>query len=263
MFVFTGRSVLPLLAHQAEVVRDPIYFHARGLSDHAPSFWKFSTRLKSKGRIQCLQHNWCRHPAYRKRMDALCNATDLSRLPVDSRSILLKSFIREASIHARDCMFEDLPNGHTSRLLRLSSIARTVWQKDLKLYNLLVSKSELARQHLVLVGGEPRLFDSNVFEEQFREAKVMAADGRRTEIKAEHSTGRLSGSEFDDSRRTARLNRNMALEKLWHPRAPALCVMGVKLSESEANVLDIGGPGLCLLAGSEGTFTSDDGFVNC
>ena len=38
MFLFVGRSVLPLLAHQAGVVKDPINFHARGLSDHAPSF---------------------------------------------------------------------------------------------------------------------------------------------------------------------------------------------------------------------------------
>ena len=136
MFLFVGRSVLPLLAHQAGVLKDPIFFHARGLSDHAPSFWKFSTRLKPKGKVQCLQHQWCRHPAYRKRMDDLCHATNLSSLPVESRSVLLKTFIREASLHARDCMFEDLPNGHTSRLLRLSSIARVVWQKDLKLYNL-------------------------------------------------------------------------------------------------------------------------------
>ena len=129
LFLFVGRSVLPLLAHQAGVVKDPIYFHAKRLSDHAPSFWKFSTRLKARGRKQCLQHHWCRHPAYRKRMDDLCQATNLSVLPVESRSILLKTFIREASLYARDCMFEELPNGPASRMIRLSSIARAVWQK--------------------------------------------------------------------------------------------------------------------------------------
>ena len=110
-------------------------------------------------------------------MDDLCNATYLSSLPVDLRSIRLKSFIRESSIHSRYCMFGDLPNGHTSRLLRLPSIARMVWQKDAKLYHLPISKSELARQHLVLVGGEPRLFGSDVFEEQCREAKMIASVG--------------------------------------------------------------------------------------
>ena len=56
-------------------------------------------------------------------------------------------------------MFEELPNGPASRLLRLSSIARAVWQKDVRLYNILISKSELARSHVFLVGDEPRIID--------------------------------------------------------------------------------------------------------
>lgn len=76
MFVFVGRSVLPLLAHQAGVVRDLIYFHARGLLGDAPSFRKLSTQLECKG-IQCLQHDWCRHLAYGKRQCHLCNTTGL------------------------------------------------------------------------------------------------------------------------------------------------------------------------------------------
>jgi len=188
---------------------------------------------------------------------------------MEERSCLLKAFIREASIHARDCMFEDLPNGPTSKLLRLSSISKAVWQRNVYLFNLLVGKSELARQHLVLVGGEPRLVDSNVFEEQFREAKLVAAEGRRAEIKAEHTSGNRAGNEFDDSRKTARLNRSHALEKLWHPRAPALVLMGVRLALEEATEL-----GICTHNAGEsgrvdpgvvcpGAFISDDGFVNC
>ena len=38
IFVFVSRSVLPMLAHQAGVVNDPIFYHAKTLSDHAPSF---------------------------------------------------------------------------------------------------------------------------------------------------------------------------------------------------------------------------------
>lgn len=127
-------------------------------------------------------------------------------------------------------MFEDLPSGHISRLLRLSSSARTVWQKDLKLYDSLVSKSGPARQHLVLLGEEPRLFDSNVFEEQSGEAKMMAADGQTAEIKAEGSGGILAGCEFDDSRKTARLNRSQALEKLCHlSQCPCLMCYGCRV----------------------------------
>ena len=186
-------------------------------------------------------------------MDDLCQATNLSSLPVESRSILLKTFIREASLHARDCMFEDLPNGHTSSLLRLSSIARAVWQKDIKLYNILIIKSELARSHLVLVGHEPRILDPNVFEEQFREAKMIASEGSSAEIKAEHTNGNRA-TEFNGARKTARLNRHHVLEKLWHPKAPSLWLMGVKLGDDEAAELNIDG--------GEGTFVFGDGFIN-
>lgn len=62
------------------------------------------------------------------------------------------SFIRGASIRARDCMFEDLPSGHTSRLLGLSSIARAVGRKKSKLFDLLISSSDLPDIFFVSVG---------------------------------------------------------------------------------------------------------------
>ena len=150
-------------------------------------------------------------------------------------------------------MFEELPDGQTSRLLSLSSIARAVWQKDIKLYNILVRKSEPARSHLILVADEPRIIDPNVFEEQFRGAEMIASEGRTAEIKAEHTNGNRNGIEYDDAGKTARLNRSYVLE-LWHPKAPALCLMGVKLGEDEAVDLNI--------IGGEGTFVSGDGFIN-
>ena len=66
-------------------------------------------------------------------MDDLCDATGSYSLPVDSRSALLKSFVREAQAHAKNCMFEGSPNEHTSKLLRFSRIARAVWHGDLTL----------------------------------------------------------------------------------------------------------------------------------
>ena len=91
-----------------------------------------------------------------------------------------------------------------------------------------------------------------MFEEEFREAKMLAAERRAAEIKNEH-TGREGASTFSDARKTTRLNRNQVLERLWHPKAPALCLMGVKIGVDEAAELDIGG---------EGTFVSGDGFIN-
>ena len=117
IFVFTCRSVLPLLEHQAGVVNDPIYYHGQGISDHAPTFWQFSLKSFSQQRDQRIQHSWCRHPAYAKRMDNLCKVAKLDELPVSHRSISVKAMIMEAATHARDCTLLEHPRGKHSRLL--------------------------------------------------------------------------------------------------------------------------------------------------
>ena len=71
------------------------------------------------------------------------------------------------------------------------------------------------------------------------EARTTAVGGGRAEIEAAYSDGNLAGIEFDDSRRTARLSRQHSLEKLRHPKAPAFCLMEVKLSAAEAAELRI------------------------
>ena len=73
-------------------------------------------------------------------MRICCNASGLNSLPFELRSSLIKPFIKEASAHARDCMYETLPSGRACRLLRLSSIARMVLQKCSNLLNELISK---------------------------------------------------------------------------------------------------------------------------
>lgn len=60
-------------------------------------------------------------------------------------------------------MFEGAPDGHASKLLHPSSSAEVVKRTDISLYNLLVSKSEQARQHLVSVGVDPRLVEPEGF----------------------------------------------------------------------------------------------------
>jgi hypothetical protein len=46
---------------------------------------------------------------------------------------MIKGFAREAAIHARDVMFESVPNSKVSVLIRLSSIARAVWSTDMSI----------------------------------------------------------------------------------------------------------------------------------
>ena len=147
--------------------------------------------------------------------------------------------MRDAAIHARDCMFQEHPLGKHSKLLRLGSIAKAVWTADHRLHKILISASDLASQHLVLNEGDISLRDSAAFEEEFRSAKLEASGERIAEIRNEHPENGGAISEFSASRKLARVSRQKALELLWQPKAPALVIMGVKISAEEAAALGI------------------------
>ena len=78
------------------------------------------------------------HPAYRQRLGALCAVANLDTIPVEERSPPLKELMRDAAKHARDVMFDTLPNPPAAVMLRLSSIARAVYMADSKLFHKLV-----------------------------------------------------------------------------------------------------------------------------
>lgn len=143
-----------MLAHQAGVVNDPTYCHGLGLSDHALSLWQLFIEAKSDGKAQTLQHSWCRHPAYKRGMENLCRVVELEGHCANQRSIHIKELMRDAAIHARDCMFQEQLHGKHRWLLRLGSSAKAVWTADHKLYQILTSGSDLASQHLVLKEGD-------------------------------------------------------------------------------------------------------------
>jgi len=177
---------------------------------------------------------WCSHPAYISRLEALCEAADVGSLPVKERSDVLKDFARDAAKHARDVMFECAPESKVATLLRLSSISRAVWSGDLKLYNILVHESQLGRDHLCLLGGIPTLRNPGAFEEAFRAAKLEAAKQREAAIRAEHDAGGRT-QDFDKARRNTRLKINTNLAKLWTVASPAFVLRGVTLSGTEAS----------------------------
>lgn len=125
-FVLTGRSVPPMLGHQAGVADKPFYFHGQGMSGHVPFspflFLQLPSQPKLIDGLQRIQHSWCRHPVYNKRMENLCRVAMLDELHVYQRSILIRSMTTDAAIDARDCIFLGHPSGKRSNLLRLSSI---------------------------------------------------------------------------------------------------------------------------------------------
>ena len=94
--------------------------------------------------------------------------------------------MRDADIHARDCVFQEQPYGKHSRLSRLGSIAKAVRTADRKLYNILISASGLASQHFVLKEGDIILRDPAAFEEELRCAKLEVSGERISEIRSGH-----------------------------------------------------------------------------
>jgi len=166
--------------------------------------------------------------------------------------------MRDAALHARDVMFEQHPDSKAAVLLRSSSIARAVWSADLKLFNIITRESQLAREHLQLVGGVPSLRNPAAFGERFRAAKLEASGDREESIRAEHrcvglgAPGNESISGFDAARRTARIKHSKGLGKLWLPVASAFVIMGVRVSADEASEFGISG---------EGTQLSRNGWV--
>ena len=83
----------------------------------------------------------------------------------------MKDFQRDAALFARDALFNEDPQHHSAVLIRLSSIARCVWSRNLKLYFTLARHSELAREHLVLENHVPRLAQPEASEEAVRVTK--------------------------------------------------------------------------------------------
>ena len=153
IFVRMSRSVFPMLRHEVGMTKDPILLYGQGVSDHAPTHWRFCVKPKPNNQTLELSHEWCKLPAFKSRLEALCDAEQVNDLPIPERSKVIKEFVRDAALHARDVMFEHEPNCKGAKLIRLGSIARAVWSGDLGLYNILVSKSEFARDCLVLSGG--------------------------------------------------------------------------------------------------------------
>ena len=127
-----------MLAHQAGAVNIPIYYHAKGLSDHTRSLGQFSVKPKPKWKLQRMQNAWCRHPVYIKRFDNRCNAASLGSWSVDEMSIIIKSLMKDVAVHVGDRMFLQHPNGKHSRLLRPSPISKACQSADYKLHIIFV-----------------------------------------------------------------------------------------------------------------------------
>ena len=108
-------------------------------------------------------------------------------------------------------------------LTRLSSISRAVWRADANLASTLLSSSELAAEHLVLISGIPRLIDPSKFEAAFAQAKRTHHEGLQQSLAAlpEESANQRAKKQF-------RISKAHNKSLLYRVNAPKLVLDGIK-----------------------------------
>ena len=132
-FTNIPRSAMPEMKHIPGVDKDPIYWHANGISDHAPTFYIIQCRRSLPTEEQPLKAEWTKHPAYKEHFDLLHNKAELDEFPIAKQSELFKEMMRDACKFVRDKLFDEDPNSLNNTLIRLGSISRCVYSGDCKL----------------------------------------------------------------------------------------------------------------------------------
>ena len=243
MFVSLPRSAVSLVKFSAGIRRDPAWYEAKRLSDHAPIFMHLSVFAPKPRQQLRLKPQWCKDPAFKQRLDALCAAVNWEALTLDEQSITLKEFQRDAALFVRDKLFAQDPEDPQCVLMRLSSIARCVWMCDLKLYKILITHSDLAKLHLTLDHGAPALADPTGFEEDVRRLKEADFGCQRKSILNEsHSSASQNPMGFN--RKKNKLNTVDRLAALWLPKAPRIIIIGSRLNNEEALTLGLSTTGV-------------------
>ena len=222
IFCSVPPSAAPSLVCTGGLVQTPIDLWAKQLSDHAPVTMSISARSKHKVLPLRLKPERTKHPMYAGYFHTLFHDVDFNLLPTSSAFFLAKQGMREAGLKVRDHLFDSCPKSALCVLARLSSIAKAVWTKDLKLAELLINKSELAAKHVDISSGSPVLVSQPDFELQFREAKSKHLDS----LKAKDLRPDLTSRE-QNKKAKSRIRRLDNMQKLWLPRTPRLVLGSV------------------------------------
>ena len=162
-----------------------MWFESKRVTGHWQVSVCIGSNKKKPPQQQRVRAEWCRHPAYQARLDALCKFVRWDALSLDEQSLTLKEFQRAAALFARDHILANEADGHFAILTRLLPIARCVWAKDVRLCRFLMRHSSLAREHFYLEDGIPFPSQSHAFEEAVRSAKAEHSDRARADLESD------------------------------------------------------------------------------
>ena len=149
-YVSLPRWQLALLRTVA-VRHDPVRLREQGLSDHAPLNFSIAP-VSSSVKYKPIPSFVTTHPIFAEVLEQWQGAVDLGRMSPIERWTTHKSLIIEAARVTRDRLFaQDDPKIFPMTMaLRLSSIARMVWENNIALYQRLRSKDSLVEEHVTL-----------------------------------------------------------------------------------------------------------------
>jgi len=182
-------SLPPWLVIQLSLVprvyRDPKAMHEDGLSDHSP----FSVTVFAKKPLPPERRPISKHvassPAFKRALSALTDAACLDELSPPMRLQQHKVLIREAARIARDDSFINGATDATSLSAACATVARCVWNNDIRVYRILVAGNSFAAGHLELRDGMVCLKDAEQFEAKFTDLKHKAHEDRLLQMDME------------------------------------------------------------------------------
>lgn len=102
-----------MLFSKAGSAKDPVWYESCGLSDNSPICVCLGIDKKNSPKQLRTKADWCKHPAYHDRLDALCKLVAWRLLSLDDQSTIQKQLKRDAALYARDALFVNDPLSHS------------------------------------------------------------------------------------------------------------------------------------------------------
>ena len=220
--------VLTLMHAKCSLAFCSKWSHDQGLSDHALVRFSIEHVAQLPLENRPIPRFVFDLEAFPHKHDALCSAANLSSLTPVLRWVTHKDIIREA---ARLCMAEHLVlYGHscpTAISLTLTSISRAVWFSDIAMARTLMARSELARTHLAIVGGQVCLQDPIDFAAVIERDKHLSFAQRIADAEADTDLGALQPMKHARGK-THRVQALLRMSRLWSPLDKRLVLSGVR-----------------------------------
>ena len=211
---------------KSDVATSPETFYYREISDHAPLILSISVRAKGDRQPRkTLPKHWTSGPVFQGRLNLLIASIRPLELPISQQLETIKSCIHEAALFTRDTLLFSDSGGREQKRLVLESMARAIWNNDVKLTRILLKVSSLAILHLQIIDGKVSCLDPPSFEELYREEKEYYHSQNIA-----RATESLQGASILD---TAKLKGKIRAARrqmtVFWPRRPFITLQGLRI----------------------------------